>query len=144
MQALTKPAGQVIEFVKKTVNLDDMVAKRVEFLTALPERRATRADYKAFVDKVRAAEAPLNSRKLTEAVARYLFKLMAYKDEYEVARLHTDTGFLAKIATQFEGDYTRQLPPRAAADREAQRQGRAGQAAVRAVDAAPASPCWRS
>ena len=38
-------------------------------------------------------------------MARYLFKLMAYKDEYEVARLHTDKSFLDKVAAQFEGDY---------------------------------------
>jgi hypothetical protein len=37
-------------------------------------------------------------------VARYLFKLMAYKDEYEVARLHADTGFLERVAAQFEGE----------------------------------------
>jgi indolepyruvate ferredoxin oxidoreductase len=42
---------------------------------------------------------------LTEAVARYLFKLMAYKDEYEVARLHTDGAFQAQINAQFEGDF---------------------------------------
>jgi indolepyruvate ferredoxin oxidoreductase len=105
VQALMKPAGQVIEFVKKSVDLDDLVAKRVEFLTAY-QNAAYAADYKSFVDKVRAVEAPLKSKKLSEAVARYLFKLMAYKDEYEVARLHTETGFLEKIATQFEGDYT--------------------------------------
>jgi indolepyruvate ferredoxin oxidoreductase len=38
-------------------------------------------------------------------VARYLFKLMAYKDEYEVARLHTDPAFTDRIAAMFEGDY---------------------------------------
>jgi indolepyruvate ferredoxin oxidoreductase len=42
---------------------------------------------------------------LSEAVARYLFKLMAYKDEYEVARLHSDAGFAAKVQSQFEGDF---------------------------------------
>ena len=45
----------------------------------------------------------LQSTKLTEAVARYYFKLMAYKDEYEVARLQSDPAFRAKIAAQFEG-----------------------------------------
>lgn len=43
--------------------------------------------------------------RVTETVARYLFKLMAYKDEYEVARLHAQTAFKAKIDGMFEGDY---------------------------------------
>jgi indolepyruvate ferredoxin oxidoreductase len=107
VQALTKTA-QVIEFIRKSPNLDDMVAKRVDFLTGY-QNAAYAAQYKAFVEKVRAAESPLvigkSSHKLTEAVARYLFKLMAYKDEYEVARLHTDKSFLDKVASQFEGDY---------------------------------------
>ena len=42
---------------------------------------------------------------LTESVARNLFKLMAYKDEYEVARLQSDPAFLARLAAQFEGDW---------------------------------------
>ncbi|HVK32802.1 MAG TPA: indolepyruvate ferredoxin oxidoreductase family protein [Burkholderiaceae bacterium] len=96
-------AAQVIEFVKKP-SLDEMVAKRIDFLAGYQDA-AYAATYKAYVDKVRAAEAPLASTRLTEAVARYLFKLMAYKDEYEVARLHTDPAFAQKIAGMFEGDY---------------------------------------
>jgi indolepyruvate ferredoxin oxidoreductase len=108
--------GQVIELVKRSTNVDDLIAKRVEFLTAY-QNAGYAAKYKAFVDKVRSAEAEIAfsrsltrpdaakpSTKLTEAVARYLFKLMAYKDEYEVARLHADTRFLAKVAAQFEGE----------------------------------------
>ena len=102
VQALFK-ARQVIEFVRKP-SLDEIVATRVEFLTGYQDA-AYAARYKAFVEKVRAAEAPLSSTRLSEAVARYLFKLMAYKDEYEVARLHTDARFHEKIAAQFEGDY---------------------------------------
>ena len=48
--------------------------------------------------------------RLTEAVARNLFKLMAIKDEYEVARLHTDPAFLARIRSQFEGDFNLNYP----------------------------------
>ena len=54
---------------------------------------------------MKAAEAPLGGTRLTDAVARNLFKLMAYKDEYEVARLHTDPAFLAKLADQFEDGF---------------------------------------
>ncbi|HEY6354808.1 MAG TPA: indolepyruvate ferredoxin oxidoreductase family protein, partial [Burkholderiaceae bacterium] len=100
--ALFKTA-QVIEFVKKP-SLDEVVAKRVEFLTGYQDA-AYAAQYRALVNKVRVAEAPLASTRLTEAVARYLFKLMAYKDEYEVARLHTDPAFTAKIDSMFEGHY---------------------------------------
>src|SRR5205085_4756531 len=100
--ALLKPAA-VIRFVKKG-DVDQLVARRVEFLAGYQDA-AYAATYRTFVDKVRAAEQPLRSTKLTEAVARYLFKLMAYKDEYEVARLHTDRAFLDTIASQFDGDY---------------------------------------
>ncbi|MBT9476640.1 indolepyruvate ferredoxin oxidoreductase family protein [Polaromonas sp.] len=103
VQALFK-AAQVIEFVKKP-SLAEMLAKRVTFLTAY-QNAAYAQTYQAFVEKVRIAEAPLGKTTLTEAVARYLFKLMAYKDEYEVARLHTDTGFLNKVNAMFEGDFT--------------------------------------
>ena len=102
VQAMFKGAS-VIQFVKRPA-LADTIATRVDFLTAYQDA-AYAARYQAFVERVRTAEAPLNSHKLTEAVARYLFKLMAYKDEYEVARLHTDPAFTAKVAEMFEGDY---------------------------------------
>jgi indolepyruvate ferredoxin oxidoreductase len=85
----------------KRDSLDTLIARRVELLTAY-QNTAYAAEYKSFVDRVAAA----GHKPLTEAVAKCLYKLMAYKDEYEVARLHTDTAFLNKIASQFEGDYT--------------------------------------
>jgi indolepyruvate ferredoxin oxidoreductase len=71
---------------------------------------------------VSAAESKLGTTKLTEAVARYLFKLMAYKDEYEVARLHTDPAFTKKIADMFDGDVkiVHHLAPPAIAKKNAQ------------------------
>jgi indolepyruvate ferredoxin oxidoreductase len=103
VQALFK-AQAVIQFIKKP-GLDETVRTRVDFLTGYQDA-AYAAQYQAFVEQVRTQEAKLGSgTALTEAVARYLFKLMAYKDEYEVARLHTDPGFTAQIAAMFEGDY---------------------------------------
>jgi indolepyruvate ferredoxin oxidoreductase len=100
-------ARNVIQFVRKPP-LDEMLSLRVAFLTGYQDA-AYSARYEAFVDKVRSAEAQAagegGGKPLTEAVARYLFKLMAYKDEYEVARLHTDPAFAERIAGMFEGDY---------------------------------------
>ena len=101
VQALYQ-AQQVIEIVRKP-SLDELVARRAEFLTAYQDAGYA-ARYREFVAEVRAAEAPLGSTALGEAVARYLFKLMAYKDEYEVARLHTDRAFTDRIASMFEGE----------------------------------------
>ena len=96
--------AQVIEF-KKRETLDSIITRRVAFLTDY--QNAAYADtYRAFVAQVQQAESALNKTTLSEAVARYLFKLMAYKDEYEVARLQSDPAFLKRIADQFEGDYT--------------------------------------
>jgi indolepyruvate ferredoxin oxidoreductase len=102
VEALLAPA-QVIEF-RKRETLEHLVARRVEFLTAYQDA-AYAGQYRTFVEQVRAAEAPLGKGALAETVARNLFRLMAYKDEYEVARLHTATGFQEKIAAQFEGDF---------------------------------------
>ncbi len=84
--------------------LDQIVTRREAFLTDYQDA-AYAARYRSMVDRVRAAEAPFRSEELTTAVAKSLFRLMAYKDEYEVARLHTQTGFANRIAEQFEGDY---------------------------------------
>jgi indolepyruvate ferredoxin oxidoreductase len=85
--------------------LDEIVARRVEFLTGY-QNAAYAEDYRQVVDKVRAAEAARvkGSTELTQAVARYLFKLMAYKDEYEVARLFTDGRFNEALGKSFRGD----------------------------------------
>ncbi len=97
-------AQQVIQVVRKP-SLDELLKTRVAFLTGYQDA-AYAQRYATFVEKVRAAEAGLGGgTPLAEAVARYLFKLMAYKDEYEVARLHTDPAFTAKIGALFEGDY---------------------------------------
>jgi indolepyruvate ferredoxin oxidoreductase len=63
--------------------------------------------YLGIVERVRRIEADRTPGRtgLTEAVARALYKLMAYKDEYEVARLYTDGRFEARLAELFEGDY---------------------------------------
>ena len=78
----------------------------MEFLTAY--QNATYAErYQRLVDRVKEVESrqTKGNTSLTEAVARYYFKLLAYKDEYEVARLYTDGEFEKRIYNQFEGDF---------------------------------------
>ena len=86
--------------------LDEIVQRREEFLTGY-QNAAYAARYRVLVDQVREAEGSKAKglTGLSEAVARYAFKLMAYKDEYEVARLYSESGFADKIKSQFEGDY---------------------------------------
>ena len=104
VQAAAKPTLRIEKPVART--LPEIVSKRVELLTAYQDA-AYAERYRAFVDKVAKAEkakAPGRSG-LAEAVAKSLYRLMAYKDEYEVGRLYTDGEFLKKLGTQFEGDY---------------------------------------
>jgi len=95
----------VIE-LKRASTLDELVARRVEVLTAYQDTAYARR-YADLVERVRRVESDRlqGSTRLAEAVARYYFKLLAIKDEYEVARLHRDPAFLARVAAQFEGDY---------------------------------------
>ncbi len=102
VQRIMAPS-QVIEF-KKRDNLDTLIERRVAFLSDY-QNAAYAQRYLRFVGQVQRAESALGKTVLTETVARYLFKLMAYKDEYEVARLHTDTAFLKRVNGMFEGDF---------------------------------------
>jgi indolepyruvate ferredoxin oxidoreductase len=83
--------------------LDEVIARRITFLTAY-QNTAYAERYARQVARVRGAEQAMvaNATALTEAVARNLFKLMAYKDEYEVARLYTDGNFAKQVASTFE------------------------------------------
>ena len=87
--------------------LDEIITTRARFLEEYQDA-AYAQRYVAVVDKVRTAEARIApaSSELSEAVARNLFKLMAYKDEYEVARLYTDGSFAERLAGKFEGDFS--------------------------------------
>ena len=100
-RAMPEASGEEI-----ATDLDEIVARRRRFLTgyqdvALAER------YRTLVERVRRAETErAKGRKgLAEAVARNYFKLLAYKDEYEVARLYSDGEFRRRLEQQFEGDY---------------------------------------
>jgi len=86
-----------------SLNLDETIARRVVFLTDY-QNAAYAKRYSDLINEVRAAEAAKVPGKdaLSNAVARYAFKLMAYKDEYEVARLYTSGEFEARLKEQFE------------------------------------------
>jgi indolepyruvate ferredoxin oxidoreductase len=102
-------------------SLDEIVARRIEHLTGYQNAAYARR-YEALVRRVAETErkrtAGLNG--LAEAVARYYAKLLAYKDEYEVARLYADPRFAQAVRRQFEGDYRLEfnLAPPLIADRD--------------------------
>jgi indolepyruvate ferredoxin oxidoreductase len=103
VEAAAKPQTTPAEPIAES--LDEVIERRVKFLTDYQDA----AYAKRYLDAVRRIEAAERERGkggsgLTEAVARNLFKLMAYKDEYEVARLYAGTDFRQKLARQFEGD----------------------------------------
>jgi indolepyruvate ferredoxin oxidoreductase len=89
-----------------STTLEDRIARRAAFLTDY-QNAAYATKYKSLVDKVRTAEQAKvpGATTLSEAVARYAFKLMAYKDEYEVARLYTSGDFEKRVRDTFDGGY---------------------------------------
>jgi indolepyruvate ferredoxin oxidoreductase len=102
---LTTPAPAMVSDARRlSLTFAETVARRVAFLQAYQDA-AYAARYRGWVERVKAAEAAKAPRKsgLAEAVARYLFKLMAYKDEYEVARLFSNGEFQRQLASEFDG-----------------------------------------
>ena len=101
------PPAAVPDSQRLSQSLDEVIERRVKFLTDYQDAAYAKR-YVDFVTKVRAVEGAKQpgATDLTEAVARYYFKLLAIKDEYEVARLYAETDFVQRVANQFEGDYT--------------------------------------
>ncbi|MES2126117.1 MAG: indolepyruvate ferredoxin oxidoreductase family protein [Pseudomonadota bacterium] len=92
--------------VQMPQSLDTIIKKRFDTLVEYQDARYA-GQYNDLVSRVRAAEAKLGGgNKLSTAVAKYYFKLMAYKDEYEVARLYTDGRFVEQLQSQFEGNFS--------------------------------------
>ncbi|MBV7564491.1 indolepyruvate ferredoxin oxidoreductase family protein [Pseudomonas sp. sia0905] len=104
IERLVRPQGTES---KRCETLDEVIEDRVARLTAYQNARY--ADrYRQLVGRVRARDNDSQQR-LTEAVARYYFKLLAYKDEYEVARLYSDAAFSEALHGQFQGDFRLQF-----------------------------------
>ncbi len=101
VERLATPSQPVL--LKMPETLSSIVKRRVQYLTEY-QNAAYALEYESLVDQVRQAETALGqSDRLSKAVARSLFKLMAYKDEYEVARLYTAEHFMEKLREQFDG-----------------------------------------
>ncbi|MGL6069699.1 indolepyruvate ferredoxin oxidoreductase family protein [Craterilacuibacter sp.] len=97
--------GRVVEFVSRET-VEGTLKQYRTLLTAYQDAAlATR--YRKLVEQVQQAEQCINpaSKRLTLAVARSYGRLLAYKDEYEVARLYSDGEFIKQLAANFEGDY---------------------------------------
>jgi len=87
-------------------NLDQFIEARIQDLTDY-QNAAYAGRYRKIIESVVTAENKVDPGRinLTAAAARSLYKLMAYKDEYEVARLYTDGSYMEKLRAQFDGDY---------------------------------------
>jgi indolepyruvate ferredoxin oxidoreductase len=100
------PVEPISGIYKLSESVEEMVGRRKTFLTGY-QNAAYAERYAALVKRVSEIEAQKfpGKKALSAAVARYYFKVLAYKDEYEVARLYADMGFKKKVAEQFEGDF---------------------------------------
>jgi indolepyruvate ferredoxin oxidoreductase len=99
-------SGALDESVPRSRSLAETVARRAAFLEEYQDK-AYADRYRERVAQITALETRIapGSQRLAEAVARNYFKLLAYKDEYEVARLYTRTDFLAMLRRNFGSDF---------------------------------------
>ena len=88
----------------KQKTLDEVIEDRANRLVDY-QNAAYAGKYRGLVEQIRAVDFEAEQFSLTSAVAKTLYKLMAYKDEYEVARLFCQKDFLQEINNQFEGDF---------------------------------------
>ncbi|HYL88119.1 MAG TPA: indolepyruvate ferredoxin oxidoreductase family protein [Burkholderiales bacterium] len=106
VQRMARPAEVIALGEHFSRSLDELIERRMKHLAGYQDA-AYAERYRKLVERVRRREQEVaKSTKLAEAVARYYAKLLAYKDEYEVARLHADGALERKIAGMFEGDYS--------------------------------------
>ncbi|MGU7782286.1 indolepyruvate ferredoxin oxidoreductase family protein [Burkholderia sp. PU8-34] len=99
-------AKPVRESLQLSVTVDEMIERRAVFLTAY-QNAAYAQRYRSLVSRVREWERRIVPKEdaVTRAAASAYFKLLAYKDEYEVARLHSSPAFVESLRQQFEGDF---------------------------------------
>jgi indolepyruvate ferredoxin oxidoreductase len=103
------PRPELIDPARKlSQSFEEVVERRVAFLTDY-QNAAYAARYQAVVGRAMAIETAKAPGKtgFADAVARYLFKLMAYKDEYEVARLYADPAFERQVHNDLGGEHLR-------------------------------------
>ncbi|MDX1433030.1 MAG: indolepyruvate ferredoxin oxidoreductase family protein [Gammaproteobacteria bacterium] len=101
-----KQAAGLAAVARTPATLVERIARREAHLVDYQDAGYARR-YRALVERVRRAENGMlpHRQRLTEAVALGYAHLLAYKDEYEVARLHSDAAFREALAAEFEGDY---------------------------------------
>ncbi|MBT2302500.1 indolepyruvate ferredoxin oxidoreductase family protein [Variovorax paradoxus] len=98
-------SGVVVAMPQRTPSLEALIADRAQRLASYQDAAYARR-YEKYVREIAHLEQQrTGSDRLAREVAVSLYKLMAYKDEYEVARLYVDTGFFDRVARQFESDY---------------------------------------
>ena len=107
LAAVEKVAAPKVVEAPHCSTLEEIVADRMQRLTAY-QNAAYAERYRELIERVRKVDSDAEQR-LSKAVARYYFKLLAYKDEYEVARLYSDATFRKQLEAQFEGDYRLQF-----------------------------------